>query len=284
MLNIITDVDGVLLDWFNGFERWIVDVKGIKPLHDTTPSKYALTDKYPLTSKEIVDYIAEFNSSEYFSQLKPVDGSIEFLSMLLLDKTKNIVWLSSGATEGKEEECFDMRAKNLKECFGVDMPGTLLPMSAKKDECLKKYKEEFGYDMVFIEDSLDHAKTAIKLGIKTILLGYSYNTTHYSSKLLYKAKNWSEIYSAVAKIEEEVEFMNTHVSRTGMTAKRWDYLKNLSVINPKYVHVSAKASMIKNPLDSALPPIPMVTRPGTTYSIGKNKAKREKKLNRGAKV
>lgn len=280
MLKIITDVDGVLLDWFSGFEKWIVEIKGIKPLHDTSPSTYKLTDKYPLTFEEIVDHIAEFNSGPSFEGLKAIDGAVEYLNMLLVDNSKDVSWLSSGSVEGKEEECFDMRSKNLRECFGKDIPGTLLVMSASKKEYLKKYKEEFGENLIFIEDSLEHAEVAVDLGIKTILLGYSYNITKKNSKLLYKAKDWKEVYSQINRIEKEIEYMNTHVSRTGMAAKRWWYLKNLNAINPTYKHVSAEVSLVPNPLGAMLDPVPMVTRPGTTYNIGRNKAKREKKANR----
>ena len=284
MLKIITDVDGVLLDWFSAFETWIVEVKGIKPLHGNTPSTYRLTDKYPLTSEELVEHIAEFNTSNAFGELKAIDGAVEYLGLLFQDNSKDISWLSSGSVEGHEEECFDMRSKNLKDCFGKDIPGTLLVMKTSKEGYLKEYKEEFGEDLIFIEDSLEHAEVAIKSGIKTILLGYSYNGTNKSSKLLYKAKNWKEVYSQINKIEKEIEYMNTHVSRTGLSAKRWNYLKNLKSTNPTYKHVSAEVSMVPNPLGKMLNPIPMVTRPGTTYNVGRNKAKREKKAERRNKV
>lgn len=280
MLKIITDVDGVLLDWFNGFEDWIVNVKGVKPLHDATPSMYKLTDKYPMSSKDIVKYIEEFNSSETFGKLNAVNGAVEYINYLLVDSTKDVAWLSSGSVEGKEEACFDMRSKNLRERFGKDMPGTLLVMGASKKDYLAKYKEEYGDSLVFIEDSLDHAEVAVELGIKTILLHYPYNANKNRSKLLYGAKDWKEVYDRIGQIEKEIEYLNTHVSRTGMAAKRWNYLKNLKATNPTYAHVSATVSMVPNPLSKALDEIPMVTRPGTTYNAGKNKAKREKRANR----
>lgn len=280
MLKVITDVDGVLLDWFKGFETWITEVKGVKPIHGATPSMYRLTDKYPLTTKEISDHIAEFNSSSYFAELKAIDGAVQFLNFLMMDNTKDVAWLSAGSVEGHEEECFDRRSANLRNCFGRDIPGTLLVMDTPKDDYLKAYKEECGDDLVFIEDSLSHAEVAIKLGIRTILLNYSYNTTKNNSKLLYKAKNWEDIYNIIDVIEKEIEFLKTHVSSTGMSAKRWKYLKELKAINPTYKHVSAEVSMIPNPLGKMLDPIPMISRPGKTYNVGRNKAKREKEAMR----
>ena len=277
MLKIITDVDGVLLDWFKGFETWITEVKGVKPIHDATPSMYKLTDKYPFTSEELFKLIEEFNSSSYFGELKPIGESVEYLGRLLVDNTKSVVWLSAGSVEGREEECFDMRSKNLKECFGTDIPGTLLVMDTPKDQYLAQYQKEMGDDLVFIEDSLSHAEVAIKMGIRTILLGTTYNNSKNKSKLLYRAKDWAEIYNIIGKIEKEIEYMNTHVSRTGQTAKRWKYLKEKKATNPSYKHISAEVSLIPNPLGKMFPPIPMVSRPGKTYDVGRNKAKREKK-------
>lgn len=280
MLKIITDVDGVLLDWFNGFEKWITEVKGIKPTHGATPSMYKLTDKYPFTSEEIVKLIEEFNSSSYFGELDAIDGSVEFLKKLVEDDNMEVAWLSAGSVEGQEDKCFDMRSSNLKERFGTDIPGTLLVMDTPKDAYLLRYKEEMGDNLIFIEDSLSHAESAIKLGIRTILLNTTYNNTKTKSKLLYRAKDWEDIYNIIGNIEKDIEYMNTHVSRTGQTAKRWKYLKEKKATNPSYKHISAEVSMIPNPLGEMFPPIPMVTRPGNTYSVGRNKAKREKKAMR----
>lgn len=64
-----------------------------------------------------------------------------------------------------------------------------------------------------------------------------------------------------------------------MTPERWSYLKKLAVPKPRYLHVSARAAMIPNPLGANLPWVPYVA-PGTTYNIGRNAAKREARNDR----
>jgi hypothetical protein len=43
----------------------------------------------------------------------------------------------------------------------------------------------------------------------------------------------------------------------------------------RYLHVSCEAYMTPNPLGANLPTIPYIQRPGVTYNVGRNKAKRE---------
>lgn len=203
MLNVITDVDGVLLDWFYGFEQWITNIKGVKPVHATAPSMYSLQDKYPLTQQEIVEHIAEFNSSKYFGELLAVRGAESYFCSMLSHRNMKWSWLSCGAVDDKETECLEMRKQNLRKRFHREIPGILLPMSAKKLTCLAAYSELFGEDMVFIEDSLSHAMDAVKMGIKTVLLDYPYNQQQKDPYLLYRAKNWKEIYEFLLEISEE---------------------------------------------------------------------------------
>lgn len=58
-----------------------------------------------------------------------------------------------------------------------------------------------------------------------------------------------------------------------MNAQRWEYLKALRPSAPRYVHVSAVAGMVPNPIDEKLPLIPYVQRPGVTFDENRNKRK-----------
>lgn len=70
-------------------------------------------------------------------------------------------------------------------------------------------------------------------------------------------------------------------SRIKLSKERWEYLKKLHPSKGKYIHTSVKAGMVIDPRGKEFPPIPMVMRPGDTYNVGRNKAKREKKSNIG---
>lgn len=60
-----------------------------------------------------------------------------------------------------------------------------------------------------------------------------------------------------------------------MNAARWNYLKALTPPAPRYLHTSAAVAMLPHPTDPLMPPIPWTQRPGVTYNVGRNKAKRE---------
>lgn len=62
-----------------------------------------------------------------------------------------------------------------------------------------------------------------------------------------------------------------------LSKERWEYLKALKPAAPRYIHVSKDAKMIPHP---TIPEqwVPWVAPHGTTYNVGRNKAKREARL------
>lgn len=75
--------------------------------------------------------------------------------------------------------------------------------------------------------------------------------------------------------------MSHHVA-TPLRAGRWSYLKALHPSRGRYLHVSAR--VVRNPLahkaELAHKPLygpQFVVAKGTTYNIGRNKAKRERR-------
>lgn len=76
--------------------------------------------------------------------------------------------------------------------------------------------------------------------------------------------------------------MNTTISRTGMTAARWEYLKAVRPAEPRFVHLSAE--IVRNPAaflaevnkKPFFGPQYIVGR-RWTYNVGRNKAKRERR-------
>lgn len=45
----------------------------------------------------------------------------------------------------------------------------------------------------------------------------------------------------------------------------------------RYFHISCKAGMRPDPRGNAFPAIPWVQKPGITYNVGRNEAKRERR-------
>jgi hypothetical protein len=64
------------------------------------------------------------------------------------------------------------------------------------------------------------------------------------------------------------------MSRTGMTRARWEYLKALRPSEPRYLHVSVPISFKTDHLGNV---VPFAAFPHSTFSAGRNKAKRERR-------
>lgn len=67
-----------------------------------------------------------------------------------------------------------------------------------------------------------------------------------------------------------------------ITPKRWQYLKGLGLGPGKMIHQSAAVAMIPHP-NPMIPPTPWVQRPGITYDVGRNAAKRDRRNSQRAR-
>lgn len=63
-----------------------------------------------------------------------------------------------------------------------------------------------------------------------------------------------------------------------MSPARWQYLKALRPHPSRLIHQSAAVAMIPNPIDPLAPPLPWIEKPGHTYSVGRNAAKRARRI------
>jgi hypothetical protein len=67
--------------------------------------------------------------------------------------------------------------------------------------------------------------------------------------------------------------------RQGVSKERWEELKPAGVLTSRYLHVSCQARIVNDPDGIHLPRIPWVG-PGTTYNVGRNAAKRARRVAR----
>ncbi len=70
---------------------------------------------------------------------------------------------------------------------------------------------------------------------------------------------------------------NARKNRDVMTDARWARIKSLPANTARYFHTSCRAGMRGDPRGIGYPAIPYVEKPGTTYNVGRNMAKRERK-------
>ena len=78
---ILTDCDGVLLDWEKGFEIWMGE-QGYVKIPDFDVTAYGLSVHYGMTKEKIKKLIREFNSSAAIGYLKPFRDATRYVPAL----------------------------------------------------------------------------------------------------------------------------------------------------------------------------------------------------------
>jgi hypothetical protein len=185
---IITDVDGVLLDWGYHFNRWMI-AKGFSFKGDR--NSYNVDEIFGLDKKETRNIIKHFNESAEIAFLSPLRDAVKYVRKLHEEHGYVFHCITSMTTNRAAQE---LRKRNLETVFG---PGLFeecifLATGADKDEALKPY---IGSGCYWIEDKPQNADLGVSYGLNTLLVAHPYNID-YSGKAR-KVQNWKEIYNII---------------------------------------------------------------------------------------
>jgi FMN phosphatase YigB (HAD superfamily) len=185
---ILTDVDGVLLDWGYAFDSWMnrhgYEING-------EPDVYSVHVKYDIQSKESKRLVRMFNESAWMRKLPPFRDSIKWVKKLHEEHGYVFHAITS---QTDDQYAGILRIKNLREMFGntVFEKYTILDTGADKDEALKEYENT---EVYWIEDKPENVDTGINLGLRGILMNHDYNKSYEGSA--YQVNNWKEIYNMI---------------------------------------------------------------------------------------
>lgn len=161
---LLTDVDGVLLDWIRGFKEFYMDLGYVFTSPDPT--------NFPLTGwiegvndpAEIMNLLSGFNHSKEFSQLKPTTGARQFISAVAKDYDIIAITACSDRVAGA-------RRANLEAVFGTVF-NTIhcLNLGESKYKILSKYKPS-----IWIEDNVSGADAGVLARHDAYLLDKEWN-------------------------------------------------------------------------------------------------------------
>lgn len=203
---ILCDVDGVLLDWCAGFDKWMKET-GF-PLYETVVG-CPLRDKYRISEDALCFLIEVFNSTEHFSDLPVLADAAEYLKKLKEEGYEIVLITSMGSK--KESEGY--RITNLTKHFGAGCYAKLhcLPLRTSKHSILSEYNDS-EREIWWIEDSIENALDGVKLGYKTILIAHDYNQQEhhkdkYKGKQLTVVENWKQAYQTITNKDT---YQNVH--------------------------------------------------------------------------
>lgn len=186
---ILTDVDGVLLDWEKHFGKWM-DSKGYKTV-DNAEQMYSMVDRYQTTKNEMRKLTTEFNNSAWMSTQEPMIGSQTWVKLLHAEGW-TFIPITSQTVDIPAQE---LRKRRLKELFGgtVFENFFILETGADKDSALAEFH---GTGLWWVEDKITNAEAGLDYGLKPLLYNHGYNQNFEHSKII-RVNDWQHIYKVI---------------------------------------------------------------------------------------
>ena len=201
---ILTDVDGVLLEWENHFTKWMIS-RGHK-LKENYKSEYDMgkrfvyyakifesTKHYSEASDDIKIAIREFNKSAWMATQPPMPDSQTWLKLLHAEGW-TFIPISSQTSDVPAQE---LRKRRLEELFGKDTFYNfhILDTGQDKDDVLAEFH---GTGLYFVEDKWTNALAGLKYGLKVLFISHPYNKK-YRHPNITRVNNWQDIHKIVKK-------------------------------------------------------------------------------------
>ena len=199
---ILTDVDGVLLEWEHHFTKWMLqktlfDDRGSRyHPHRLLPDKqdtYWMEERFGLTKNEIRIQIREFNRSAWMGTQRPMLGSQTWVKLLAAEGWTFIPITSQTSDKPAQE----LRKRRLGELFGehVFTNYHILGTGADKDSALAEFHNTGLY---WVEDKPANAVAGLKYGLKPILIDQPYNRDFNHPDVI-RVNNWKQIHKILSK-------------------------------------------------------------------------------------
>lgn len=190
---ILTDADGVLVNWLDGFEKFMNE-RGY-PRAPNSEHEYAIPKRHKNVPEEVVySLIHEFALSGHIANLEPYADSVKYVKLLSEQGFRFVV-----ITALSDAPLATLnRMKNLHGHFGnVFNDIQCIKMGAMKTEYLRPW-EGSGY--FWIEDHPKQANAGHELGLKSVLINYPHNLDHpVEFPRVSNHAPWEEIYEMIMK-------------------------------------------------------------------------------------
>ena len=188
---ILSDADGVLLDWEWAFSVWMRE-KGYT-LADAHKKTYALHHWYnDLTPPDARKAILQFNESAAIGFLPALRDSMFYVKRLYEEHGLRLRVITSLSLD---ENAGRLREMNLRKLFGDAIESVIcLDTGADKHDALYPYSDT---GMWWIEDKFENAEQGDALGLKSILVEHGHNMHHQPKYPV--VKNWKQIYEIITK-------------------------------------------------------------------------------------
>ena len=189
---ILTDADGVLLNWEYAFTVWM-EQHGYTRVDDAN-FIYDIGKRFGLESNNMGHrLVKQFNESAAIGFLPALRDAMYYVKRLHEEHGYVFRCITSLSTD---KNAYKLRKMNLEKLFGETAFEELvcLDTGADKDEALEPYRDSGLY---WIEDKLSNAVAGLDLGLKPILIEHGFNMLDDIPEGMTKVVNWKEIYNHI---------------------------------------------------------------------------------------
>ena len=188
---ILTDVDGVLLEWENHFTKWMIS-RGYK-LKDNFVSEYNMQKRFEDHNLNIKTEIREFNKSAWMGTQPPMPESQTWVKLLHAEGWTFIPITSQTSDKPAQE----LRKRRLGELFGEQVFSNyhILGTGADKDSALAEFHNTGLY---WVEDKPKNALAGLNYGLKVLLYDRPYNRD-FNHPDITRVNNWKQIHEMLVK-------------------------------------------------------------------------------------
>ena len=187
---ILTDADGVLLDWEYAFDVYMRQHGFNK--QEGSQFKYNIGKRYGIDAEQGKRLIKIFNESAHMGFLPALRDSMYYVKRLHEEHGYVFHCITSLS---KDENACELRRMNLKKLFGATAfeKFVFLDTGADKDEALESYR---GSGLWWIEDKITNAEVGTELGLNSLLMEHGHNMD-YDNPAIPRVKNWKEVYERI---------------------------------------------------------------------------------------
>ena len=180
---LLTDLDGVSIDWLKGFVNYMEHELGHKAEH-LKPKHFSMIDIFPEIEKPYL-HIKDYQHTDHYREVESYKGSYEAYKTLKEMGVSVIAVTSCGEEKKIQENRLYNLEKNFPDIFD-DIH--LLDLGADKTQVLSKYDNSR-----FIDDQLGNVLSGVKTGHKSYLWDMSYNKEDELPENAFRAENWNII-------------------------------------------------------------------------------------------
>lgn len=193
---ILTDCDGVLLNWEYAFNVWIQS-HGYKMVEGGA-NYYDMGQRYGLSKEEAKEKCRIFNESAAIGFLPSLRDAMYYVKRLHEEHGYTFHCITSLSLD---PSAYKLRKMNLEKMFGLTAFTKLvcLDTGADKDEFLDEHYADTGY--YWIEDKMENAIAGLNVGLQPILIEHGHNMNDSVPVGMKKVVKWKEIYEYIISNE-----------------------------------------------------------------------------------